>query len=425
MIHLLSAALATAKSWAAGPESCYNLTSGFSFGERRLSDAFRPMPEDFLLISPERITHINKPNALVVSLHFNPGHFSHLAANYKLFEDSGFTPYLYITKSFNKMDEKNEFTKINSPKELKELKTIDAVVFWFPSLRNITEIIRIKLSFKNSKIIYVYHEPLDSIKSYYDSGFSFGKIIKILIVHLVNIPVILLSDRIVLPSTEAFLLYRRKFTGLNRNYSRIPLLFDDEAAPLSHETPKQYISYIGTVAADHAFDRFIDFVRSAIDNGWFPDLKFLIATSSRIPARERATLRPYLQSGKVSVFEGRPMTTDEINRHYRESLVVWNAYNRSMQSGVLPKSFMFGAAVIGSHKNEFIDDHKTGVLIKDNKDVMGIKDAVAEIADQKKSFFRNCREKFLEVFYYKSRATDYLDLLDDRRTADHAALGAS
>ena len=43
-------------------------------------------------------------NALIVSLNFNPGHFSHLIANYKLLEDVGYKPYLYVNEAFNKMD---------------------------------------------------------------------------------------------------------------------------------------------------------------------------------------------------------------------------------------------------------------------------------------------------------------------------------
>lgn len=358
-------------------------------------------------------------NAVIVSLNFNPGHFSHLIANYNLFKDCGLTPYLYVNKSFNQMDEKNEFRKINYPSELSTLKTIGAAVFWFPSLKNILEIIRLRIFFK-SKIIYIYHEPFDSIKSYYNSGFRFKKIVKICLINLVNIPVILLSHRIVLPSSSSFSLYQNKYTFLNKNYSLIPLLFGDEADPISEEIPKKFISYIGTVAADHAFDRFVDFVELAIKNDWFPDLKFLVATSSKIPIREKDILEPYLQSGKVVISEGHPMTNEEINHYYRDSLVVWNAYNRSMQSGVLPKAYMFGAAVIVlcRNTNEFVDNHRTGVLIIDNKNTIEIKKAVEEILDQKALFFQNCRNKFFEKFYYKNKMGDYLSLLDNKPSSN-------
>jgi len=350
-------------------------------------------------------------NILVVSLNFNPGHFSHLGANYKLLIDAGSTPYLYINRLFNRMDKSDWFEKINSGDGLKNLKNIDAAVFWFPSLRNIFEIIRLKM-FYRSKVIYIYHEPFDSIQNYYKSGFGFKKIAKIWLINLVNIPVIFLSDSIVLPSTSSFNLYKKKYTSLNKKYSLIPLIFDDEATADVVEV-KKFISYIGTVAADHAFDRFVDFVAMAIDKQWFPDMTFLVATSSRIPAREKAILEPHLKSGKVVVSEGYPMTNEEINCHYRGSLIVWNAYNRSMQSGVLPKAYMFGAAVIvlSRNANEFVENHKTGVLIEDNNDMVKIKEAMEEIIIDMDYFSLNCRRKFLEVFYYKNRIAEFMNLL--------------
>jgi hypothetical protein len=70
--------------------------------------------------------------ALVVSLNFNPGHYSHLIANYMLLEESGYTPYLYINDLFNKMDPTHQYRKINNYSQLKKLNNIAVAVFWFP-----------------------------------------------------------------------------------------------------------------------------------------------------------------------------------------------------------------------------------------------------------------------------------------------------
>ena len=85
-----------------------------------------------------------------------------------------------------------------------------------------------------------------------------------------------------------------------------------------------------------------------------------------------------------------------------------------MQSGILPKAYMFGAAVIvlSRNANEFIDNHQTGVLINDNKDVNEIRKAVKEIIEQKDLYFENCRSKFLECFCYKNKISQFLSLLD-------------
>lgn len=354
-------------------------------------------------------------NILITSLNFNPGHFSHLVANYKLFEEGGFESYLYINKTFNQMDEANEFKKINDSSSLKKLKDIKAAVFWFPSTKNILEILRLKIFYK-SKIIFVHHEPFDSIKKYYDSGFRFKKILKIILVNCVNIPVILLADAVILPSRSSFALYEKKDAYLNRNYVSIPLLFDDEAK-LDRAPTKKYISYIGTVAADHAFDRYVVFVEAAIKNTWFPEMTFLIATASIIPKEQREILEPLMDSGRIVISEGHPMKNSEINSFFRESQVVWNAYNRSMQSGVLPKAFMFGAAVLMLRRNanEFLDNDITGVLINDNKNLLEIKKAIEDIISDKENYFKNCRKKFLNTFYYKNKIEKYSTLISENK----------
>jgi hypothetical protein len=355
-------------------------------------------------------------NVLIISLNFNPGHFSHLIANYKLFEESGLKAHLYLNKSFNTMDEKNEFRKINDSRELRKMKTISAAVFWFPSLKNITEIIRLRLFYK-TQIIYIYHEPFDSIKKYYNSGFGFKKILKICLIFLVSIPVVLLAHKIVLPSLTSLALYEKKYTILNKNYTHISLIFDDEL-DLAVVPPKKFISYIGTVAADHAFDRFVEFAEVAIKNSWFPGMSFLIATSSEIPQRQSEILSHLKQTQRLVISSSKPMNNSEINHYYLQSQVVWNAYNRSMQSGVLPKAYMFGAAVLVLRRNtnEFMDNYGTGVLISDNKNQDEIRIAIEEIIAKKDYYFKNCRKKFFEKFYYKNKIENYLMLLSNKKS---------
>lgn len=344
--------------------------------------------------------------ALVVSLKFNPGHFSHLVANYRLFEQLGYSPYLFINPAFNKMDVGNNFNKISNLKELND-SDINVAVFWFPSLKNILEIIRLRLLYK-SKIIYVYHEPFDSVRNYFKAGFGILKIIRIALIHMVNLLILLLSDKILLPSSAAFDVYESKYKRLNSNYTLLPLLFDDESLGDESLTNKKFISYIGTVAADHAFNRFVDFSIEAMNNGWFKDKIFLIATSSVIPERERELLQPFIDMGKIFIHEGSAMSNETINAFYRDSIVVWNAYNRSMQSGVLPKAYMFGAAVVVLKRNasSFVEHLETGILINDNADMGELRAAVELIISKQVVFREKCRIKFMNTFFYKK----YLDI---------------
>lgn len=353
-------------------------------------------------------------NALIISLKFHPGHFSHLIANYKLFSENNFQSYLYVNEKFNKMDEENNFNKINDKNGLKGLGHVDVAVFWFPSLNNIWEMFRLRFFF-GSKIYYVYHEPFESIISYYKSGFGFKKIFKICLINIVHVPILLLSHGVILPSATSFSTYKKKYTWLNNNFSQINLLFDDEAQ-LINTPDKKYFSYIGTIAADHAFNKYVDFVVSAVENSWLLGLNFQICTSSTMPEREMEILRPYMQTGRIVINSGKPMKNSEINTYYRESAVVWNAYNRSMQSGVLPKAFMFGAPVVMLRRNanEYLENMNTGVFIEDNGNLLEIKSAVEEMISRKEHYFQECRKMFFDKFYYRNKAKDYLALINHK-----------
>jgi hypothetical protein len=351
-------------------------------------------------------------NALIISLNFNPGHFSHLLANYQLFEEIGYKPYLYVNKSFKKMDEEDVYDKIYLLKGL-DAANVGVAVFWFPSLKNIWAIFNLRF-FLKARVIYVYHEPFDSIRNYYASGFGFRKILKICLINLVNFPILLFSNKIILPSSNSLALYEKKYKWINNNFVMMPLLFDDEGNDLIKIDGKIYISYIGTVAADHAFDKFVNFAVSAIENGWFLEYQFLIATSSIIPQKERNQIESFVASKRIHIHEGSPMTNNTINGYYEKSAVVWNAYNRSMQSGVLPKSFMFGTPVIVLKKNanEFIENKITGLLIDNNNDVLEIKEAIESILSKNQIFFANCRTKFKNTFYYKSKIDVFKKLFE-------------
>lgn len=358
-------------------------------------------------------------DALVISLNFTPGHFSHLIASYRLLAECGYVPHLYLHPRFNEMDDKNLYRKFNAPAELSRLGRVGPAVFWFPSLKNIVEMLRLRL-FYGATIIYVLHEPFDSFANYRRAGFGLLKTYKIALISAVNVLTVRLAHEIILPSSVSFELYRRKYQWVNSHSHLIPLLFDDEAGSADDGVgAKDCVSYIGTVAADHAFDLFVDFVEAAVTQGLLPGIMFAVATRSELPIRERDKLQRLQDSGRVIVQSGRPLSTDEINGYYRRSLAVWNAYHRSNQSGVLPKAFMFGAAVISSARisNEFVDDHVTGVLISDNSSVSEIAAAVTEIRTNQKDFATACRGKFLSTFHYRSKIREFVSVIDRAKPA--------
>lgn len=350
------------------------------------------------------MTPTDRPVALIVSLKFHPGHFSHLVANYRLLEEAGFTPVLYLHPRFARMDERREFRTVTSPRELEALAPRLAV-FWFPNLRNVTEILRLRLRWR-TRIVYVFHEPFETFARYRRRGFSPMRIAKIWLINLVNVAVLALSHEVILPSGSAWRRYDEAYSWLGLPASLVPLLFDDEAGQDIPVEVKEYIAYVGTIAPDHAFERFVAFAQQALAEGWFPGHRFAIATGSTLAAPTRAMLQPLVESGELVLVDGRPLTTTEINAFYRTSAIIWNAYHGSMQSGVLPKAFMFGTPVISraGNANEYVTDGVTGVLVHDTADTGALRGAVQRVLDHQAAFTSACRAVFLDTFFYRNYA---------------------
>ncbi len=352
--------------------------------------------------------------SIIVSLNFNPGHFSHLHANAKLYKQLGFSSLIYGHKDFNIMARGKDVNVVNDWKVIcKDFNEIDVVVFWFPSVKNILNIIRFKLIY-NSKIIYVFHEPFDSFLNYYRAGFKFFKIVKISLINIVNIITIFLSDDVILPSQKSNSIYKRKYTFYNSRSHNIPLIFDDELIGPINLKDKHYISYIGTIAVDHAFEEYFQFVVHCLESCLFLNQIFLIATSSVISKDKLEQLKPYIEEGRVEVTFGSYLSDEQINKYYLNSIVVWNAYGRSMQSGVLAKSLMFGTPILALEKNrnEFIDSLENGIYLKDNADFKEIQDSIILIFNDLQRYSDNARMKFLDVFYFENYTIEFEKFMD-------------
>lgn len=335
------------------------------------------------------------------SFKYNPGHFSHLIASYKLFESLGEETCLFVNEQFNEMDTENKYNKYHKFSDFRN-KKIGKAVIWFPSLQNILLVIYLHI-FHKSKIFYVFHEPFDSITNYRKGGFSYFRILKFYLIDLINIIVVRFSHVIILPSNKSYEIYSKRYKNFNSNYHLMPLLFDDEADSEELETAeKKYISYIGTIAEDHAFNKYINFLISVMDDVDFENFKFLIATKSNIDKHNYSKIEKYIKNGKVKLIEGKPLSNKEINTCYLKSIVVWNAYDRSNQSGVLPKAFMFGTPVIVTINNtsEFLVNNKNGMIITDNTNQDEIKSAILNITENINSFKKYSRESFFKFFYY-------------------------
>lgn len=336
-----------------------------------------------------------KKNVLIVSFKFHPGHISHLLASYKQMEDIGYNPILWVHKhSLSFID--RGLNIITNRKYLP--KTVDFAFFLFPNYRNILEILYLKI-LKKSHVIYFFHEPLTEISIYRKAGFSLFQILRLYIGLFIDAIVVRLVDVIILPSNKAYQYYSENRFYINNKVHYIPLMYDEEDFALIQTKKRLYFSYIGTIAPDHSFQEFLNFISDAIRYEKIPDVKFLIATKSKFEVPLEL-----MNSSRVIIQQGRALSDLEINIFYAETIVVWNAYIRTTQSGVLAKSFMFGtpAIVMRYNLNEFTIDRQNVIAIDENKNYEQIENAIIEIKNNFMHYSLNCRNTFKKSFFYKN-----------------------
>jgi glycosyltransferase involved in cell wall biosynthesis len=97
------------------------------------------------------------------------------------------------------------------------------------------------------------------------------------------------------------------------------------------------------------------------------------------------------------------LSNDEINEYYLKSFCVWNIYNCSTQSGVLPRAFMAGAAVIAKGNGsfpEFIRPGMTGEFVASGDDHEEIFQSAEKIRRETPRYVGECRKSFMGTFFY-------------------------
>lgn len=336
-------------------------------------------------------------HALIVSLNFNPGHVSHLIASYRQLSEIGYETHLYINKGFQPFLPAEYKERLND--NIRGCK-FNVALFLFPSIKNVGKMIFLRS--KGTKIIYILHEPLDKLKNYILAGFNLSMLIKVFFVGLVNAILVNLSNSVILPSLKAIDLYRsRRLLYWNSRFRMIPLLYDDESNATVNLESKRYFSYIGTIATDHSFIEFLSFVEHCITNETISELNFLVATKSPLKVDHR--ISQLQKTGRLEIVSGTPLTNYEINEYYKKSLIVWNAYSRTTQSGVLPKAFMFGCSAIILKRNlsDFAQHKQNVYAITENNNFEQITKGVRHIITNKSSYSKAARDTFLSHYYYK------------------------
>lgn len=339
--------------------------------------------------------------ALIVSLNFNPGHASHLVASYRQMEELGYESVCYVDYRFRGFLP-DSIRIVDSSSDVPQCKV---AMITFPSIGNLNLIH--KLHSRNAAVVYIFHEPLASLKEFRKAGFTLPQMARLWLIDKVNQLTVKRSNHVVIPSQKAFDNYRANHAYRNPNVSLIPLMYDDELTSTPSQERK-YISYIGTVASDHSFDEFLAYAKVAVEKGWHPGYRFLIATKSDFIVPEKLA-----NNERVTIVKGKPLTNEEINSAYASSVVVWNAYVRTTQSGVLAKAFMFGtpALVLKENLNEFTTDGTTVESITDNSNPEEIRKKTDRIISDFNRYSVQCRRLFLDKFHYRNHNSEIVAII--------------
>jgi glycosyltransferase involved in cell wall biosynthesis len=332
---------------------------------------------------------------VIASINFAPGHVAHLRAYYHLCVACGYETILYLNEEYKK------YININECVIVTDLKTVVSInpdiVLLYNVASKAIKFVRFCKS-KGWKFIYVWHEPYSGWRQLVKEGSYIPRFVGACCVSLY---ICHQSDNVFLASSYAMNVCRKYAYKMYKKSYKFPLVFMDEAQEEA-SVSRKYFSYIGTFCKPHASLNFLKFVKSAIGKS----IKFQIATRTNITTYLNDPVLDEMQkNGQLIVQQGRPLTTEEINRAYQNSICVWNAYARSTQSGVLANAFMLGTPVIATSVGsfpEFVKPGLTGEFVNDYKSET-ILNAYHKIANNLDVMQSECRKEFLKTFYYKNQ----------------------
>ncbi|BDU71078.1 glycosyltransferase [Mesoterricola silvestris] len=279
-----------------------------------------------------------------------------------------------------------------------DLRSFDLALFYNMAPNNATLARRMKGC--GLKVAYVYHEPWESIPTYLRTEGPYSTL-KLTLAHRFSVDLLKLSDLVILSSKRAMELYHQGDVRYNHHVEYIPLLLTDEC-PKGELPERRFVSYIGTICPGHAFDAFVRFMEFAADQD--SSLTFLLASRSPTPTSTAFKRALRKLGNRLRVQCGRPLTNEEINNLYLQSVCTWNLYKRTTQSGVLPRAQMLGAPSLASPVGslpEFMRDGQEGIFVKDPSP-MAIMEAASKIRENQDQFSANCRSNFLNTFHFQA-----------------------
>ena len=140
----------------------------------------------------------------------------------------------------------------------------------------------------------------------------------------------------------------------------------------------------------------------------------MIASKNIIPKKYDEILNDTSIKNHVDIKCGKILTDFEIDSFFRSSKVTWNAYYKSMQSGILATSYMNGTPVMisANNRSEFFVNNYNGVEISISYSFEEILNAYIYIDNNLDKISLNCSNSFNSFFYYKSHKEDFFELIN-------------
>ena len=349
----------------------------------------------------------NKVTVVFVCNKYSPAHVYTIEAYKKIFENNEIGSFLLD----DFLVDKDRMSSIDiehiSIEQLNVQKDRDILFFFVsPHIDNIKTIKAIRKRIEEAKIIYLYHEPMTKQMSreiLQDRGFSLRSLKYIFGLSYFNgRRLIKKTDYVILPSNNANTIYEKDRVFKKHPHSVIHLLFERNFN--FENKPRNYFSYIGTIANNHGFFEFVKYLLETdrIQN----NLRALIATSSKIDDEiVQKLIDKY--GNQIVLKHGSFLSDEEIAKMYSETMVLWLGYKHSSQSGVLPMAFMYGAPALCSNIDsfkEFAVEGKNSEYV-DIEKKSSIDDAIDKIQSNFEKYRLGCLDTY-EVFFNHSNKSE-------------------
>jgi hypothetical protein len=329
-------------------------------------------------------------NVALYSSNYHPAHAQHMHAYALALQDCGLSVCLWAPAVyFEKHIFLRGFSRASDT-------PCEVVIVLNMGLMNIPHSALWRL--QGRRVLFCVHEPIHDISDYKSVGLSKMQFAKLWVMRFLIIVQIWLSTSLIAFSRKTV----RELAGGKRVVIHPLLYVDQNTNPSPPVSPHQTIAYIGSIARDHAFGEFVNFVEHCLENDLFSEYRFVIATSSAFEKSHFAAWGPE-KASRVVVQSGRFLSDEEINVFYAGAAVLWCAYKRSNQSGVLPKAYMFGVPVLvkSATTHDYFQANRLGMEITSYA-VDDITQAIDSILSDRKRFSNYCRNFYKTTFDYKA-----------------------